>query len=127
LSEIQQIKQVMAGYYLELQQVPEKFSQIAIQVNEDSSRYVNGDLGWFTLGEMVPELELVLLNLQAGEISPVVQTRFGYHIVKLEEKIIDEKKQTTFRASHIFRKLPSFKDYLQAQVKQAKVVTLIKL
>lgn len=45
-----------------------------------------GDLGWFPRGQMVPEFEKVVFNMQPGEISDVFQTPFGFHIAKLVEK-----------------------------------------
>lgn len=45
-----------------------------------------GDLGWFPRGEMVPQFEEAVFNMQPGEISDVFQTEFGHHIVKLLER-----------------------------------------
>jgi peptidyl-prolyl cis-trans isomerase C len=45
-----------------------------------------GDLGWFARGVMVEEFEDVVFELAAGEQSPVFQTRFGLHIVRMLEK-----------------------------------------
>ncbi|MEY8841864.1 peptidylprolyl isomerase [Cribrihabitans sp. XS_ASV171] len=45
-----------------------------------------GSLGWFGEGAMVPEFEQAVLSLEPGEVSDPVQTQFGWHIVKLNEK-----------------------------------------
>ena len=45
-----------------------------------------GDLGYFARGQMVPEFEDVVFNLQTGEISNIFQTDFGFHIAKLTDR-----------------------------------------
>lgn len=44
-----------------------------------------GDLGYFTMGEMPPEFEEVVFKLKPGQLSPVVQSPYGYHIFKVED------------------------------------------
>lgn len=45
-----------------------------------------GDLGWFGTGQMVPEFEAAVLALQPGQVSAPVQTQFGWHVIKLNDK-----------------------------------------
>ena len=47
-----------------------------------SSKSKSGDLGWFGPGKMVKAFEDAVKRLSHGSISPVVQTQFGYHIIK---------------------------------------------
>ena len=60
----------------------EKFSKIAKEVSLCSSKKRGGDLGKFGRGKMVREFENAAFNLKKGEISPIIKTKFGYHIIK---------------------------------------------
>lgn len=50
------------------------------------SRTQGGDLGWFGAGKMVPAFESAVKRLGVGSVSDVVQTSFGYHIIKVTGK-----------------------------------------
>ena len=60
----------------------EKFSKIAKDVSLCPSGKRGGDLGTFSRGKMVKEFEKAAFSLQKGQVSPVVKTQFGYHIIK---------------------------------------------
>ncbi len=60
----------------------ESFSKLAEQYSIDGSRRRGGDLGFFGRGIMVKEFEIAAFALQKGQISGLVRTRFGYHIIK---------------------------------------------
>jgi peptidyl-prolyl cis-trans isomerase C len=65
----------------------EDFAQLAQQHSEDpGSAQRGGDLGFFGRGRMVAPFEEAAFRLQPGEISPVVESPFGYHVIKLEER-----------------------------------------
>lgn len=65
----------------------EDFSQLATTESLDSVSAVNGgNLGYFGKGQMIPEFEEVAFQLEEGEISDVVRTEVGYHIIKLQDK-----------------------------------------
>jgi peptidyl-prolyl cis-trans isomerase C len=61
------------------------FEAIAAERNVDASRGQGGDLGWVPRGVMVKPFEDALFALKAGEVSPVIQTSFGFHVVRAEE------------------------------------------
>jgi peptidyl-prolyl cis-trans isomerase SurA len=61
------------------------FATAAKRFSSDSSSAVQGgELGWFRRGVMVKEFEDMAFRLRPGEISPVVETAFGFHIIKVE-------------------------------------------
>jgi hypothetical protein len=62
------------------------FAALARQYSQDPSKDQGGDLGFFGRGQMVPQFEEAATKLQPGQVSPVVQTTFGYHVIKLEER-----------------------------------------
>lgn len=63
----------------------EDFARLATKFSEDSSKDKGGDLGFFPRGRMTPAFEQSVFSLNKGEVSGVVETPFGYHLIKLEE------------------------------------------
>jgi peptidyl-prolyl cis-trans isomerase SurA len=69
------------------------FAELAKQYSEDpAARKDGGDLGSFKKGDMQPELEQAILNLKPGEVSELVYTPLGFHLIKLEERINGKPK-----------------------------------
>jgi peptidyl-prolyl cis-trans isomerase SurA len=82
------------------------FDTLAVTYSEDQSVSFNrGDLGFFSVGRMIPEFEDAVYSLKVGEITPVpIRTQFGYHIIKLIDR---QRNRGAVRVSHILRR---FKD-----------------
>jgi peptidyl-prolyl cis-trans isomerase SurA len=73
------------------------FEQIAKRESMDpSSKELGGDLGWNRRGAMVPEFERWMFALAPGQTSPVVETTFGYHIIR-----VDRLQPGEVKARHI--------------------------
>jgi peptidyl-prolyl cis-trans isomerase C len=60
----------------------ESFARLAEQYSIDGTRKRGGDLGFFGRGAMVREFEDAAFKLNKGEVSGLVRTQFGYHIIK---------------------------------------------
>tara|TARA_B100000686_G_scaffold165200_2_gene172854 strand:+ start:756 stop:1979 length:1224 start_codon:yes stop_codon:yes gene_type:complete len=61
------------------------FSEAAKIYSEDVSASSGGDLGFVEKGQMVPEFEKTVYSLKEGEISGIVETDYGFHIIKVDE------------------------------------------
>ncbi len=85
----------------------EDFAQLARQFSEDpGSGSKGGDLGFAPRGRMVPEFDEVMFNLEPGQISDVVETKFGFHIIRLEsfrEGNISLEEATAEIAEQLYR------------------------
>ena len=64
----------------------EDFAELARQYSEDSTAKDGGDVGLFDRGMMVPAFEAMAFSLQPGQISDIIETPFGVHILRLEER-----------------------------------------
>lgn len=62
------------------------FEEAAAEYGTDGTAARGGDLGWFGTGMMVPEFEEAAFALEVGQLSQPVQSQFGYHLIKLEER-----------------------------------------
>ena len=73
------------------------FAELATKYSQDfASARIGGDLGWTKRGKFVPEFEAEAYNLDPGEISPIFESPFGYHILQLVDR-----RGNTIKTRHI--------------------------
>jgi peptidyl-prolyl cis-trans isomerase C len=97
------LKRVKAG---------EDFEKLARDYSDDqTSKKKGGDLGYFSPGQMVPEFEGVAFYTDPGETSDIVETKYGYHIIK----VVDHKEARQ-------RSFAEMKDYIKEKLQQQLVM-----
>ncbi len=75
----------------------EDFEQLARRYSDDpGTKEKGGELGWFRRGQFVPAFDRAAFSLRPGQISPVVETPFGFHIIR-----VDKVKGPERQARHI--------------------------
>ena len=91
----------------------EDFGEMALLYSEDASSKDRGDLGFVKRGELLPAFENEALRLQVGEVSGIVQTAFGFHLIKL----LDRKGGTPSPFEEIKERVQA--DYYEAETEKA--------
>jgi peptidyl-prolyl cis-trans isomerase D len=92
----------------------EDFAALARQYSEDTSKDQGGDLGLFGRGRMVPEFETAAFAMQPGQISDLVKSQYGYHIIKVTER----KEATTTPLEQV---RPQIQQQLAAQMADTQI------
>ena len=96
------------------------FAKLAKENSQDPGSAPNGgDLGFFPRGQMDPAFEKVAFSLKPGTISGVVETQFGYHIIK----VIERKPPHTTALTEVSARI---KDYLTQQQREQKLEEYVK-
>ncbi len=100
------------------------FAELAKKYSEDEGSAKNGgDLDYFGRGRMVPEFDQAVFAMQPGEISDLVKTQYGYHIIKL----IDKKTATTRPLQDVRQQIVDQLAYERAQTQASDLAeTLAK-
>jgi peptidyl-prolyl cis-trans isomerase C len=86
------------------------FAELAKEYSEGPSNSRGGDLGYFKRGQMVKPFDDAVFAMQPDEVSDIVETRFGYHIIK----VYDKKPEQTLAYADV-------KDQLSQRLKQEKI------
>ena len=89
-----EVKKKIEAIYKEANTKGNDFAALAKEKSEGPSAPRGGDLGWFTRGRMVKEFETAAFSMKPGEVSKPLETKFGWHVLKLYER--EEAGEKTF-------------------------------
>lgn len=68
-------------------QAGDDFGKLAVKYSQGAGAQLGGDIGYFYKGELMPEIEQLAFSLQKGQVSSVVRTELGFHIIKVIDRI----------------------------------------
>ena len=91
----------------------EDFGEMALLYSEDGSNRDHGDLGFFRKGELLPVFEREALRLKVGEVSGIIRTEFGFHIIKL----LDRKGMDPLPFEEVIERVKA--DYYDGEMEKA--------
>ncbi|MFA5134564.1 MAG: peptidylprolyl isomerase [Patescibacteria group bacterium] len=127
-AEINAEKRALADEVLQLVRAGEEgensetsFADLAQQYSADSTAANGGDLGFFGRGVMVQQFEDAAFALEVGEVSDVVTTQYGYHIIKLLEVTENEEEGEQRRAAHILIPVVQVDEWMESELADRKV------
>jgi peptidyl-prolyl cis-trans isomerase D len=99
------------------------FSELARKNSEDEqSAKSGGDLDYFGRGRMVPEFDQAVFAMQPGQISDLVKTQYGYHVIKL----VDKKSAATRPLTEVRQQLSDQLAYERAQAQAADLAAKLE-
>jgi peptidyl-prolyl cis-trans isomerase SurA len=94
------------------------FAEQARLYSEDGSAAQGGDLNWISPGETVPQFEQAMDALKVGQVSGLVQSGFGWHLIQVQERrntdiSAEQKKQQAHQAIRAYKSDDAYQDWLR--------------
>lgn len=101
------------------------FSEIAKKYSDGQSGQAGGEIGWIRRGQIMPEIEDSVFQLNAGDASGILESEIGYHIVKLDDKRTEEGSEL-IKIKQIFCGKIIFTDWLEEEMKKMRIYIPMK-
>ena len=99
------------------------FAELAKKYSEDEASAKNGgDLDYFGRGRMVPEFDQAAFSMEPGQISDLIKTQYGYHIIKL----VDKKAATTRPLTEVKAQIQDQLSYERAQAQASDLAQALE-
>jgi peptidyl-prolyl cis-trans isomerase D len=136
-AEVAEIKKKADDILAQAKKKGANFEDLAKKYSEDpGSKAKGGDLGWLVQGQTVPEFEKAAFSMNKGEISDLIKTQYGFHIIKVLDKetahtkTFDEVKDS-LRPNYLLNKVDQeaakVADQIAADIRQSNKTTLDQL
>jgi peptidyl-prolyl cis-trans isomerase C len=110
----------------------DNFAALALEYSEDNSRFSGGDLGYLERGQIIKPLADAAALLKTGEVSDIIETRLGYHLIQLADRIPSSQMAYRNARTKIERTIRRNKEnaaadaYLAALKRQASIKRLVR-
>ncbi len=107
-----------------VQKGEKSFQDIAKEYSDDPTfAQLGGDWGWVTKGLLPQEVEEAAFSMEKGDVSDLIETEIGYHIIRIEDKKEDGSEVWLY---DIFIQYPDFEQYLLDYLADSNVYKLVK-
>lgn len=133
-AEVAEIKKQAEDVLAQARKKGANFEELAKKYSEDpGSKSKGGDLGWLVHGQTVPEFDKAIFTLPKGEISDLIQTQYGFHIIKVLDretahtKPFDEVKdslRTPLLLQKVDQEAATDADKMSSDIRQSNKTTL---
>ena len=136
-AEVAEIKKQAEDVDAQAKKKGANFEDLAKKYSEDpGSKAKGGDLGWIVQGQTVPEFEKAAFSLPKGDVSDLIKTQYGFHIIKILDKEtahtkpFEEVKDSIrgpLQLQKVDQQAASVADKMSSQIRQSNKVTLDEL